>query len=164
MALSNYKHWLWETTGVYSCSVGAADLPTSAGAGAFNVGDIAINLAVATGQPWGWVLTGATGSPVATLTWQAIAVAGPTASRTAAAPTTAASTDNILYVSTAGAVTLPAATAFPINTLITIVNKAASPITVTPAAGNIAGAAASTVAANGHIAAVSDGTNYWIVA
>jgi hypothetical protein len=79
--------------------------------------------------------------------------------RSAAASQTLSTSDQIFISSSAGTLTLPAATAWPVGQVLCIHNVGVN--TITPVSGNINGAASVTSTAHSAIQATSDGTNWY---
>ena len=81
--------------------------------------------------------------------------------REVGAPVTLTSSDRIAIITTAGTVTLPAATAWPVGVAVNILSQVGN-TTLTPAGGTINGAASATLAAYGFALVTGDGTNYYM--
>ena len=87
---------------------------------------------------------------------------GPSGVRAANSPQTISTSDRIYLASTAGTITMPSASTWPIGIVVGI--SAGATITITPAGGTVTGVGASiTVTAGVAVRLTSDGTNYWEV-
>lgn len=87
---------------------------------------------------------------------------GPAGVRAAASPQTISTSDRIYLASTAGTITMPSASTWPIGIVVGI--SAGATVTVTPAAGTVTGVGASITLTAGQVNRLtSDGTNYWVV-
>ena len=95
--------------------------------------------------------------------WDRTSGTGPTATRAAASATTVGPSDRYLLVSAGAAITLPAATSFPVGQAITVKNTGVVNSVVTPAQGNIDGYAAATINPYVSVGYITDGSNYYSV-
>ena len=161
MALQESHEIRWGRQAWYLALVGAADLPSSGGA--FQVGDMVVNWNPVVGAPAMWQCITASPNPAWTPIGQ-IGTSNTTVNVQGVAYTVAA-TDRYVELTTAVAITLPAATVYPVAKPVTIMSKGVA-YTVTPASGNIystTGTTAFTGTASSHIEVITDGTNYYVV-
>lgn len=127
----------------------------------WNPGDMVFVIPPALGGPSYYECQTATNS---TVTWNAVGRIGTNGNRSIAAPTTIVPGDQYVVITGAGAVTLPTASTMPAFGQVDIINASGGSVTVTPATGQIAGAAALTVANNtGYALVPSSGTVWYTV-
>lgn len=137
----------------------AAAAPSEAGGWA--VGDLILNSAPASGAVAGWMVTALDGSgiptcePLARLGSKVLVLTGD-------ANTLAAARVGATLLVPAGTLTLPDPATQTSGERSTVYATAAS-VTLAPAAGQIDGAAAKTLAANAHATIMTDGTNWYTV-
>lgn len=145
MALSTAVEQFWGFTKWYSITA-AADAPTFDPGQSFNVGDMLLNINPASGQPIFMQCT-SLGSGNINPVFSPVVFGGANASRSTTAPTTVTTSDSNVVVTTAGAVTIPAAASLTIGAPYTVINASAGAVTITPATGTISGLAAVTLTA-----------------
>lgn len=161
MALLDFQQQFLGRNKFWGATVGSADLPTTGQPGDWTVGDVVFNLAASIGQPGFWRCVSVTTAGVPSFAADSL-LTGTTYSKTVSVPYTLASGDNIV-LSPAGAIALPASTTFPTAKQV-IVRATASSVTITPASGQINGAAAVTLTAGQTAQLYTDGTtNYYTV-
>ncbi len=156
MALLDFQQQVLGRNKIWGATAGSADLPTTGQVGDWTVGDVVMNLNLsAIGSPAAWQCVAVTTAGNPTFGAQAT-LRGTTAVRTVVPPYTVSASDNYI-LSPAGAITLPASTSFPGGEPVSI-RATASSVTITPASGQINGAAAVTLTSGQTAVAYGDGT------
>lgn len=161
MALLDAKSFFVGRQNVYYCTVGSADLPTTNPNGIYQLGDRFDNISGTAGQPAFWICTNAGTTPTFTSVGNIGISAGIRSVGTGAA--TLATTDNYLFMTAAGTVTLPAPSTALANTPRTI-KATAQPVTITAASGNLDGTTGSlTLSTNEAVNCLTDGSNWFTI-
>jgi hypothetical protein len=164
MALSDQEQYVWDRTRMRFC-VTSADLPTVNPSGMWNPGDMVfVQPPLAGGPSYYECLTSTQPSqsnPQGTVTWTPVGIIGQNSNVSVATPATVAPGNNYVVVTSAGALTLPTASSMPAFSPINVINASGGLVTVTPATGQIAGAAALTVANNTGYALVPGTGTVW---
>jgi hypothetical protein len=94
--------------------------------------------------------------------WYKTAQDGNRALRTVGAPVTISTSDQVVISTTAGTISLVAATAWPVGQVVAFRPQGVT-VTITPASGNINGAASLTQTTGQFVQITGDGSNYFVI-
>lgn len=159
MALLDFQQQFLGRNKMWGATAGVADLPTTGLPGDWTVGDQVVNLNLAAvGLPPMWTCVAVTNAGNPTFAAHGL-MRGTTEVKTVTEPYTVASTD-VYLLSPAGSMALPASSSFPGGMPVSI-RATASSVTITPASGQINGAAAVTLTSGQTAIVYTDQSTNW---